>query len=519
MPPLPAPDHDALSSVSSGYGLGLSSDDVAEYHPAVTGLLASWDVVAELYEAEAPAAPHREWTRPDRADNPYNAWYVRTSISESPSGPLAGRAIAVKDNTAVAGVPMTNGSATVEGFVPRTDATIVRRLLDAGATIAGKAVCEDLCFSGASITANTGDVENPWDPSRTAGGSSSGSGALVAAGLVDMATGGDQGGSIRIPAANCGLVGHKPTWGLVPYTGAFPIEFTIDHVGPITRTVGDAALMLSVIAGLDGHDPRQPADLRPDDYVGALAQGARGLRVGVLREGFGLAESEPEVDDTVRAATRALADAGLDVRDVSVPWHRHGPKIWDVIATEGATSQMIETSGYGLNWKGLYDPELMHHYGARWAADPTAFSRTVKFVLLAGRYSLDTTHGRHYAMARNLAPKLAAAYDAALADVDVLVLPTLPQRATVRPDRDGPVVETLGRALEMLANTAPFDVTGHPACSVPAGLAGGLPVGMMIVGRQFDDATVLRVAHAFEEAVGGFPVPAGAPAAAPVPTA
>jgi amidase len=513
MASLPLPEHDALTSVASGYGLGLSADEVAEYAPAVEGLLGSWHVVEELYAAEAPEVPQRSWTRPDRADNPYNAWYVQTSITESSTGPLAGRTVAVKDNTAVAGVPMTNGSATLEGFVPSTDATIVRRLLDAGATITGKAVCEDLCFSGASITANTGDVENPWDPSRTAGGSSSGSAALVAGGRVDMATGGDQGGSIRIPAANSGLVGHKPTWGLVPYTGAFPIEFTIDHVGPITRTVGDAALMLSVIAGRDGHDPRQPADLRPDDYLGALEQGARGLRVGVLREGFGLPESETEVDDTVRAATRTLAEAGLDVSEVSVPWHLHGPKIWDVIATEGATAQMIETFGYGLNWKGRYDPELMDHYGRQWNDDPTAFSRTVKFVLLAGRHALDSTHGRHYAMAQNLAPKLAAAYDAALTDVDVLVMPTLPQRATVRPDRDGPVLDTLGRALEMLANTAPFDVTGHPACSVPAGLAGGLPVGMMIVGRQFDDATVLRVAHAFEQAVGGFPAPASTPAA------
>ena len=510
--PLPVPDRDALASVASGYGLGLSDDDLEEYQPVVTGLLSSWDAVAKLYEAEAPAAPQRQWSRPE-ADNPYNAWYVTTSITETSGGPLAGRTVAIKDNTAVAGVPMTNGSTTVEGFVPTTDATIVRRLLDAGATIAGKAVCEDLCFAGASITASTGHVENPWEPSRSAGGSSSGSGALLAAGLVDMATGGDQGGSIRIPAANCGLVGHKPTWGLVPYTGAFPIEFTIDHVGPMTRTVGDAALMLAVIAGRDGHDPRQPTDLEPADYVGALEAGGVGLRVGVLREGFGLPESEAAVDDTVRAATTALADAGLDVREVSVPWHLHGPKIWDVIATEGATAQMIDTYGYGLNWKGRYDPELMDHYGERWTADGAAFSETVKLVLLAGRYSLNTTHGRHYAMARNLAPRLAAAYDAALADVDVLVLPTLPMRASVRPGADARPPEILGRALEMLANTAPFDVTGHPACSVPAGLADGLPVGMMIVGRQFEDATVLRVAHAFEQAVDGFPSPSGAPAA------
>lgn len=505
---LPVPDQQALSSLAAGYRLGLSDDDVEEYAPVVAGLLGSWDVVAELYEAQTAPVPQRAWSRPDPADNPYRAWYVQTSITEASGGPLAGRTVAIKDNTAVAGVPMANGSQAVDGFVPRADATIVRRMLDAGATITGKAVCENLCFSGAGITANTGPVENPWDPARHAGGSSGGSGALVAAGLVDMATGGDQGGSIRIPASNCGVVGHKPTWGLVPYTGAFPIEATVDHVGPITRTVADAALMLGVIAGVDGHDPRQPTTIPAVDYLGALAEGARGLRVGVLREGFGHAESEPEVDESVRSAVGTLADAGLSVTEVSVPWHLHGPRIWDVIASEGAASQMIDNYGYGLNWKGRYDPELMEHYGRRWTADGTLFPETVNLVVLAGKYGLGTTHGRHYAMAQNLAPKLAAAYDAVLADVDVLVMPTLPMRATPVPPAGSRPPEILGCALGMLANTTPFDVTGHPACSVPAPLADGLPVGMMIVGRQFDDAGVLRVAHAYEQAVGGFPVPA-----------
>lgn len=508
------PDPAALREIAAGYGLGLSPEEIDEYVPAVTGLLSSWDTVATLYEAEAPTAPERAWTRPEREDNPFNAWYVTTEITESGEGALAGRTVAIKDNTAVAGVPMTNGSALVEGYVPCEDATVVRRLLEAGATIKGKAVCEDLCFSGASITANTGHVENPWDTSRSTGASSSGSGALVAAGLVDMATGGDQGGSVRIPAANCGLVGHKPTWGLVPYTGAFPIEATIDHLGPMTRTTRDAALMLSVMAGRDGLDPRQPSDLAPQDYLGGLDAGGRGLRVGVLREGFGLEESEQAVDDTVRQAITVLADAGMAVSEVSVPWHRHGPKIWDVIAGEGACSQMVDNYGYGLNWKGRYDPELMDHYGTRWRNDGTKFAVTVTLVLLAGKYGLNTSHGKHYAMAQNLAPTLGAAYDAALADVDLLVLPTLPMRATVRPGKDARPPEILARALEMLANTCPFDVTGHPACSVPAGLAEGLPVGMTFVGRRFDDATVLRAAQAFEQAVGGFPAPSS-PAAVP----
>ena len=219
----------------------------------------------------------------------------------------------------VAGVPMMNGSETLEGFVPTRDATIVTRLLAAGATIAGKAVCEDLCFSGGSHTSRTGPVRNPWDLTRSAGGSSSGSAALVAAGAVDMATGGDQGGSVRIPSAYSGTVGHKPTHGLVPYTGAFPIEFTIDHLGPITRTVADAALMLGVIAGYDGFDARQAPGVaggrlrrraRSGSERPAGRRGHRGVRA---------ARTCPTRRSTRRSGTRTetLRGAGLKVEDVS----------------------------------------------------------------------------------------------------------------------------------------------------------------------------------------------------------
>src|SRR5687768_4310836 len=249
--PVELPNPAALAAVADAYGLKLSAADVASFSPMVHGLLSSWDVVEDLYARSAPVAPKRQWTRPEPADNPYNAWYVTTDITEGGEGPLAGRTVAVKDNTMVAGIPMMNGSTTLEGFVPTRDATMVSRLLAAGATITGKAVCEDLCFSGGSHTSRTGPVRNPWDLARSAGGSSSGSAALVASGQVDVALGGDQGGSVRIPSAYSGTVGHKPTFGLVPYTGAFPIELTIDHLGPITRTVADAALVLGVLAGED----------------------------------------------------------------------------------------------------------------------------------------------------------------------------------------------------------------------------------------------------------------------------
>lgn len=511
--PITPPDNAAIEAIASQYGLDLDASDAESFRPFVEGLLGSWNAVEDLYAEiapEGPERPDRQSNRPSAAENPLNAWYVTTSITEVDSGPLVGRTIAVKDNTMVAGVPMMNGSRTLEGFVPSRDATIVTRLLQAGATITGKAVCEDLCFSGGSHTARTGNVLNPWDHSRSAGGSSCGSAALVADGAVDMATGGDQGGSVRIPAAYSGVVGHKPTHGLVPYTGAFPIEQTIDHLGPITATVGDAALMLSVMAGADGLDPRQPNDLTPQDYLGAIGQSAEGLRIGVVTEGFGLENSDPSVDDAVRAAVDQLVAAGLSAEEVSIPWHAHGPRIWDVIATEGATVQMVDGNAYGMNWPGLYDPELIEYYGNQSRAKANEFSETVKLVVLAGRHALNTQQGKHYAMARNLAFKLTAAYDEALSTYDVLAMPTLPMTASVLPEPDAPRDEVIGKALEMIANTAPFDVTGHPATSVPAGMVDGLPAGLMLIGKHFDDAACLRVANQFEQTVGGFPRPQSA---------
>lgn len=500
------PTREVVGRLAEELRLGIPERELDFYHAAASGLLSSWAVVDDLYEREArPQASERAWAEP--TDNPLGAWYVTTELRTAVAGPLAGRRVAIKDNVAVAGVPMMNGSETVRGFVPTVDATVVTRLLEAGATIAGKAVCEDLCFSGASHTAKTGPIRNPWDTDRTAGGSSSGSAALVAAGEVDLAVGGDQGGSIRIPAAFCGVVGHKPTWGLVPYTGAFPIEQSIDHLGPIAPTVTDAAAMLSVIAGADGHDPRQPAGVTAADYVEALTQLDRGLRIAVVTEGFDQANSDMSVNTVVRSAIERLAAAGHTAEEVSIPWHKHGAALWDVISVEGATWQMVDGNGYGLNWKGAYDPDLMAFYGKRWRQDPAAFSETVKLVALGGTYALRNGYGASYGKARNLESTLAAAYDATLSDYDVIVMPTLPITASLIPAPDAGVEEVVSRALEMVANTAPFDVTGHPACTIPAGLAGGLPVGLMVVGKRFADAEVLSAAHAFEQTLGTLTAP------------
>jgi amidase len=504
------PTNDDLAQIAERYRLRLDPRDIESFRAVIAGALESYDAVERMYTERLPEPPARPYRWPAAAENELGAWYVMTEITGpgDADGPLAGRRVAIKDNIEVAGLPMMNGSATVEGFVPRRDATVVTRVLDAGATITGKAVCEDLCFSGGSHTSKSGPVRNPWDLTKSAGGSSSGSAALVASGAADLAIGGDQGGSVRIPSAFCGVVGHKPTHGLVPYTGAFPIENTLDHLGPITRTVHDAAVLLGVLAGPDGLDPRQRAVPPPGDYSAGLDDGVAGLKVAVVAEGFGIPGlSQPGVDQAVRAAIEALASAGAEVSQISVPWHRDGLHVWNVIATDGATNQMIDGNGYGMNFPGLYDPELIVHYARGRREHAAEMSEPLKVTALLGRYAIDRYDGRHYAMARNLALELTGAYDAALAGVDVLVMPTLPIVASTIPPADASRDELLARSLEMVANTAPFDVSGHPATSVPAGLVDGLPAAMMIVGRHFADGTCLRVARAYESAVGGFRAP------------
>src|SRR5919198_3420335 len=288
--------------------LGMNPSD--EYLQAAVRIIAPLGQAYAALEAAADEVPviggARSFSRPSADENRHGAWYVKTSIRRRSAGKLAGRRVALKDNVCLAGVPMMNGASTLEGYVPDVDATIVTRILDAGGTIVGKAHCEYFCFSGGSHTNATGPVHNPRKPGYSAGGSSSGSAALVAAGEVDMAIGGDQAGSIRIPANHCGIVGLKPTFGLVPYTGIAPLEITIDVCGPMTANVRDNALLLDVIAGPDGLDSRQ-RDVKLGDYVAACEGGIEGLRLAIIKEGFGHPNSEGDVDAHVREAAQRFA--------------------------------------------------------------------------------------------------------------------------------------------------------------------------------------------------------------------
>jgi amidase len=490
-----------LDRIAEELFMDLSPPELDEYRDLMAGVLASYRRLDQFDEPRLPVKyPRTPGYRPPSSENRLNAWYWKCSIKGADGGKLAGKRIAIKDNVCVAGVPMMNGANILEGFVPDQDATIVTRILDAGGEIAGKAVCEHFCFSGGSHTSDTGQVLNPHDPTRSAGGSSSGSAALVAAGEVDMAIGGDQGGSIRIPASYCGTFGIKPTYGLVPYTGIFPIELTLDHTGPMARTTHDCALLLEVLAGPDGLDPRQWGRWQPQPYTEALTGDARGLRVGIVREGFGWPDlSEDDVDRMVRESARRLQDAGAEVREISIPLHRDGIHIWNAIAVEGAYLMMVAGNSMATNWAGHYTTQLLDFYGRSRRVRANDYSETVKLVSLAGRYMQDAYHGRYYAKAQNLARVLRAAYDEALEGIDLLAMPTTPHKATLLPGPDASRAELVAVALDMIHNTCPFDVTGHPAMSVPCAMSDGLPIGMMLVARHYNETTIYRAAHAFEQ--------------------
>ncbi len=493
------PTVEQLHEIVADLGMNMTRDRVSEFLECMEPNFQAYDLI-EAMPDEKPVTqyPRKPGYRPSGAENERNAWYVKTEIKGASDGPLKGKTVAVKDNVCVAGVPLMNGASVLEGYTPDLDATVVTRSLDAGATVIGKTHCEYYCLSGGSHTNATGPVHNPHKMGYASGGSSSGSAVVVALGEADLAIGGDQGGSIRLPSSFSGTYGMKGTHGLVPYTGAMPIEATIDHLGPITNSVEDNALYLEVLAGPDGLDPRQ-YDVKTAKYTDALGLGVKGLKIGVLKEGFGLASSEADVDKSVMDMSKKLRDLGADVQEISVPMHAIGPVIWTPITLEGLQWQMMHGNGMGMNWKGLYTTSLLDAHSA-WRDRADELSDSLKISMFVGEYFIRQYRGRYYAKSMNIARQLTAAYDAALAECDVLLMPTTPMKATPLPDPDAPLGEYLQRAFEMIPNTAPFNATGHPAMSLPCGMNDGLPVGAMLVGKHWDEKTIYQVADAYASA-------------------
>ncbi|WP_460809935.1 amidase family protein [Microlunatus endophyticus] len=510
------PDVTAVQAAAEHFGVTLTEADAEVYQKHLESQLGEFDefVQARLDTTPPPRFPgaREPGYRPNAEEDPYNAWMWRCEIpgeagSETDGELLAGKRVSFKDHIAVAGIPATFGAFALEGFVPDYDATVTSRSLAAGGTVVGKNVMNGLA-GGFGFGGGTGDFGrplNPHNPDHLTGGSSSGSAVALVRGETDVSFGGDQGGSIRIPASWSGCIGLKPTFGLVSHFGiGFGSDQSIDYTGPMTMTIEDAARALDATAGYDGLDPRQTKAV-PDAYdsLSGLDQPITSLRIGVLEEGF--AGATAEVTDSVNAAIEVLASLGAVVSKVSVPQHLTIGVAQQALSAEGGLG-VRETGFFGLFAKTYYPADTiaaimkLHQHQVE-QLDPRSFS-----TFLAGYFAKKNYNGRLYAKAQNSRGGYVKAYDTALADVDVLVMPTtITQAPKFQPITDR--AEALEYAmsgsslLNAVNNTRPFNFTGHPALAVPTEKRNGLPVSIQFVGRMFADDLLLRVGQAYTKAV------------------
>lgn len=388
-------------------------------------------------------------------------------------GPLHGIPLALKDLFAIRHVPMTCGSQVLDDHVSWHHSTVTERLLDAGAVLLGTLNMHEFAWGATSINAHFGTPRNPWDTERIPGGSSGGSGVATRADLAMATMGSDTGGSVRVPASLCGVVGFKPTYGRVSRYGIYPLAWSLDHPGPLTKTVTDAALMLQAVAGYDARDPTTSRHPVPE-YTADLTGEVRDLRVGVPRTLF-FEHLDPQVEAAVEAALNTLRSLGVTCIDLDLPLMRYVP---------AASFPLLLAEAYAV-----HEPLLRLH-GPRYGAD-------VRLRLLMGGMLM----AAHYQKAQRFRTLLCAEVGQVWQQVDAMITPTTLMTAA---RLDEPVVQVAGQDLVVAANlarfTRAFNLTGLPALSLPCGFnSTGLPIGLQMIGRPFDESTVLRLAYAYEQ--------------------
>ncbi len=460
---------ETVAAAADRLGIPLSPDEVALACETLSGLT----------QAEPPRAS--EIPCAAAVSDALGAVVCSVPERDRYAGPLAGKRLAVKDNIAVAGVPTAIGSG-LAGFVGNRDATIVARATAAGAILTAKAQCEAFLLGANSFSSQPGPVRNPHDPRRSAGGSSSGSAALLAAGECDLALGTDSAGSIRIPAAYCGVVGLKPSRGCVPYSGIAPLAPWLECAGPMARSVAEAAALHAVIAGQDGIDPRQAWVSAP--LAITAPSSVEHLRIGVLTDAM------RQCDEAVRSVLETvLHTVGAQISRHEWPhWQAalsHQTAIY--LASEAATARGSESM------LAISDPPGWAAWNAALAA--MDLPRLKQFTLVAGT-ALLTEDPAVIARGMAAATSLAQSIDALLADVDVLALPTTRTVAPLIPDEPTPE-DVFGDTVL----TAPFNLTGHPALSLPAGQHEGMPIGLQLVAHRGGDAHLLACAALIERAI------------------
>jgi aspartyl-tRNA(Asn)/glutamyl-tRNA(Gln) amidotransferase subunit A len=424
--------------------------------------------------------------------------------------PLAGVPVALKDTLCTRGVRTTASSRVLESFVPPFDATAVARLEEAGAVVVGKTNCDEFAMGSSTENSAFGPTRNPWAPDRIPGGSSGGSAVAVAAGMAGFALGSDTGGSVRQPAALCGVVGLKPTYGRVSRYGLLAYGSSLDQIGPLARTVSDAAAALSVIAGADAADATSAPEPVPD-YAASLTGDVRGARIGVPSR---LLESgvDPEVSHALKTALDALVARGAVLEDIELPNAGSAIPVYYLVATAEASSNLARYDGVRYGFRaparnrgpggtrasgsrdgGGVEDDLRTMYGRTRAQ---GFGQEVKRRIMLGTYVLSAGYyDAYYLKAQQVRTLIRQDYDEAFARVDAVVMPTSPTAAFRIGERvDDPLQMYLGDVFTVSANLA-----GLPAVSIPCGFTtAGLPIGMQLTGRMFEEASILRIADAYE---------------------
>jgi aspartyl-tRNA(Asn)/glutamyl-tRNA(Gln) amidotransferase subunit A len=414
---------------------------------------------------------------------------AREIDSKCNDGPLAGIPVAIKDNISTKGILTTCASKILTGYVPPYDAHVIERLKEAGAVIIGKTNMDEFAMGTSTETSSYGSTKNPWDTDRVPGGSSGGSAAAVAGDEAPLALGSDTGGSVRCPASFCGIVGLKPTYGVISRYGLIAYANSLEQIGPFATNVRDVAALFDVVAGYDARDSTSVN--REVNYSSALSNDVSGLKIGVPEEYFGEGTDE-KVEKAVWDAIHKLEDLGASRTEVKMPHTKYALAAYYIIAMSEASSNLARFDGmrYGLRTE---DSDWHTTFSQVRAA---GFGDEVKRRIILGTYALSAGyHDKYYLKALKVRTLIKQDFEQAFKNVDVLITPTMPYPAFK-------LGEKIGDPLSLYladVDTVPINLAGVPSISVPCGFSEGLPVGMQIIGKHFDEATILRAAYTFEE--------------------
>ncbi len=409
-----------------------------------------------------------------------------------PAGPLAGVPMAIKDNMLIKGECCTCSSKILEGFVGTYDATVIQKLRAAGAVFLGRTNLDEFAMGSSTENSAFHTTHNPWDLERVPGGSSGGSAAAVAARMAPLSLGSDTGGSIRQPAAFCGILGFKPTYGRVSRFGLIAFASSLDQIGPFATTAKDAALLLQTIAGHDVHDSTSVNKPVPD-YVANLNKDIKGLRIGLPKEYF-VSGMDPEIEKAIRSAIKALEGLGAKIREISLPNTKHCLAVYYILAPSEASSNLSRFDGIRYGHRTTNATNLLELYER---SRGEGFGPEVKRRIMLGTYALSSGYyDAYYAKAQKVRTLIKQDFDKAFVDVDVIATPTTPS-AAFKPG------EKINDPLQMYLSdifTISCNLAGLPGLSIPCGMTSKkLPIGLQLLGRPFEEEVLLRVADHFEK--------------------